>query len=85
MTNPHRLYAGAWNLRLYGTNKDNPSHPVWCPDRSPVDMMLFQPMFYIPEAGGIGMSVASTHPLFPILFNSVPLNLPLDFLCEDQE
>jgi hypothetical protein len=86
LTNPHRLFAGAWNLRLYGTNKDNPPHPVWCPERSPVDMMLFQPLFYIPEAQGIGMSVSFGHLLgVPILYSSIPINGPADFLCEDQD
>jgi hypothetical protein len=72
-------------MRIYGTNQDNPSHPVWCPEKTPIDMTLFLPIFYLPEFGGIGMSVSFLHPTIPVAFASLALGGPIDFLCEDQD
>lgn len=71
--------------RLFGTNKDNPNFPVWCPERSPVDMMLFYPLFYTPEFDALSVTISGTHPVPLPLFSALDKASPTNFICEDPD
>lgn len=84
--NLDKIMPGTFMLfRLFGTNKDNPNFPVWCPERSPVDMMLFYPLFYVPEFDAIAVTIFGTHPIPPPLFSVFEKTVPANFICEDPD
>jgi hypothetical protein len=72
-------------FRLFGTNKNNPNFPVWCPERSPVDMMLFYPVFYTPDFEALAVSIFGNHPNPPPLFSAIDKSSPAYFICEDPD
>jgi hypothetical protein len=76
----YKIFDGG--VRLFGTNEDNPDFPVWCPDKTPIDVTLFGG--YSNSANlAAGLYIYVWTVVYKPVFVQVDLTTAYDFACED--
>lgn len=69
-------------VRTFGTNEDNPEFPVWCPDKTPIDVTLF-PGYSTDPNLATGLYIYVWTVFYPPVFVQVDFTTAYDFACED--